>query len=141
LVQPLGFANHRTRTLQDVATTINEDHGGVVPQDLEALKKPWRVGPYSARATLLFAFNVPTTLVDQNFARVFSRVFDYSMPSQPHKDDQVRRLIEGVTPMKSGLARAFNLAILDLGALICEPSSPSCMRCPLERICTFATER
>lgn len=141
LVRPLGFGNQRTRTLQDVATMLTDDYSGEVPQDLESLQEPWRVGPYSARATLLFAFNVPLSLVDQNFARVFHRVFDYPMPSQPHKDDQVLRLISGVTPKEAGLARAFNLAILDLGALICQPSSPHCTRCPLERICAYAAER
>lgn len=140
LVQPLGFGNQRTRTLQDVATIIQEDYGGQVPEDLDALQRPWRVGPYSARATLLFAFGISIELVDANFVRVFSRVFDYEMPSQPHKRAQVYRLIRGVTPSDPELARAFNLAILDLGAVICRQSSPECYHCPLRDGCAFPEE-
>ncbi|WP_420182098.1 hypothetical protein ACNO8S_13635 [Haloarcula sp. KBTZ06] len=137
VVKSLGFGNQRTRTLQDVALVLVEDHSGAVPKDLDALKKPWRVGPYCARATMMFAFGIPMSLVDRNFARVAERVFDYSMPSQPHKDDQVQQLLEGITPMNGGLARAFNLAILDLGALVCLPSSPECNVCPFQSCCVY----
>ncbi|WP_323174106.1 hypothetical protein [Natrialba sp. PRR66] len=140
LVRPLGFGNQRTRTLRDAATIIREDYGGQVPEDLDALQRPWRAGPYCARATLLFAFGVSIELVDTNFVRVFSRVFDYEMPSQPHKRDQVYQLIRGVTPTDPELARAFNLAILDIGAVICEQSSPECYHCPLREGCAYPEE-
>lgn len=137
VVKSLGFGNQRTRTLQDVASVLVEDYGGDVPRDLDALQKPWRVGPYCARATMVFAFGVPLSLVDRNFARVVRRVFDYSMPSQPHKDEQVQKLLNGITPMSGELARAFNLAILDLGAIACLPTKPKCHVCPLQSCCAY----
>jgi A/G-specific adenine glycosylase len=141
LVRPLGFGNQRTKSLLDVGEILNEQYGGEVPADLEALQEPWRVGPYCARATLLFAHEQPMALVDSNFARVFGRVLDYEMPSQPHKSDDVYQLIEGLTPGVPELARAFNFAILDLGDAVCEASSPRCSECPLEKCCAYAAER
>ncbi|WP_435320261.1 hypothetical protein [Haloarchaeobius sp. TZWSO28] len=139
-VQTLGFGNQRTRTLQEVARIICEEFDEQVPRDLESLQRPWRVGTYCSRATLLFAFDEPMALVDGNFARVFGRVFDYEMPSQPHKSSQVFELVSGVTPDNPDLARAFNLAILDLGALICTSNSPECERCPVQEACAYAEQ-
>ncbi len=136
-VRSLGFVNHRTRTLQEVSELICEDHDGDVPDDLATLEQPWRVGPYSSRACQLFARGHPFALVDSNFARVIGRVLGYEMPQQPHKSDEVYALMDALVPAESALARSFNLAILDLGALICTPSSPSCVDCPLQQACHY----
>jgi A/G-specific adenine glycosylase len=141
VVSSLGFGNQRTRTLQDVAELCHCEYGGDVPQDLEVLKQPWRVGPYSARACLQFAFNEPHALVDANVARVIERVLDYEMPTQPHKSDTVYELMECLVPDDPEIARAFNLALLDLGALICTPDKPQCPACPLEDCCAFAATK
>ncbi|WP_181685978.1 hypothetical protein [Halorhabdus salina] len=140
-VSSLGFGNQRTRTLQEVAELCHCEYGGDVPKDLEALKQSWRVGPYSARACLLFACAEPYALVDANVARVIGRVLDYEMPTQPHKSKTVYELMECLVPDDPEIARAFNLAFLDLGALICTPDEPQCPSCPLEDCCAFAATR
>ena len=141
IVRPLGFGNQRTKSLLDVGEILNERYGGEVSADLDALQEPWRVGPYCARATLLFAHGRSMALVDSNFARVFGRVLDYEMPTQPHKSEQVYRLIKGVTPNVPELVRAFNLAILDLGDAVFEAGSPRCSECPLEESCAYTVQR
>lgn len=134
-VYTLGLVNHRTRSLKEAAMHCS-DHGGV-PDTLEGLKQPWRVGDYSARACQLFARGEPLALVDANFGRVFGRVLPYDLPRQPHKSDEFYAFLDVLVPAKSGLARAFNLAVLDLGALICTPSNPLCQRCPLKSTCNY----
>lgn len=119
----LGFVNHRTRTLQEVAELVYEQYDGTVPDSVSVLKEPWRVGDYSARACQIFARGEALALVDTNFARVVGRVLGYEMPGQPHKSDEVYSLLGALVPDDPALARAFNLAILDLGALVC-PLSP-----------------
>ncbi|WP_336331157.1 hypothetical protein [Haloarcula sp. CGMCC 1.2071] len=141
LIATLGFGNQRTRTLNEVADLLVEEHDGEVPQSLEELQRPWRVGPYSARATMLFAFSEPLALVDTNFARVLERVFAYDMPDQPHKSDAVYELLDALVPETAGLCRAFNLAILDLADAICTPSDPDCDRCPLAESCHYAASK
>lgn len=141
LVHSLGFVNHRTRTLQEIGELFVEHHEGEVPDSLEELKRPWRAGDYSARACQLFARGKPFALVDSNFARVIERVFGYNMPTQPHKSDAVYDLMNALTPRDPPLARAFNLAILDLGAKVCTSSDPACNICPLQPACVFAANR
>lgn len=139
-VLSLGFVNHRTRTLEDVAQILGEDHGDSVPASLKELQRPWRIGPYSARATMIFAFHEPMALVDTNFARVGERVFGYNMPSQPHKSEEVYQFFDALMPDNPGLCRALNLALLDLADAICTPSDPSCPSCPLATSCLYWKE-
>lgn len=134
-VSPLGFGNQRTRTLREVGEILVSDHSGEVPSSLGALKEPWRVGDYSARATLLFAFQQPEPLVDANIVRVIGRYFQYEMPRQPHKDTDVESLMESLTPQDSAIARAFYFSLLDLGALVCTPDEPNCDECPVASGC------
>jgi A/G-specific adenine glycosylase len=137
LIRTLGFVNHRTKTLTDMAGLFTEHYDGRVPESLQALKEPWRVGEYSARACQIFARGEVMALVDANFARVIGRVLGYKMPSQPHKSDAVYRLLDALIPTDPELARAFNLAVLDLGALVCTPDSPTCSECPLQQACHY----
>lgn len=136
-VHSLGFVNHRQRTLEEVGRIFTEQYDGEVPDSIEELKKPWRVGDYSARATQLFAREKPIALVDSNIARVIGRVFDYKMPQQPHKNKEVYAFLEALTPNDPDIARSFNLAILDLGALVCTPDNPDCESCPISTVCQY----
>jgi len=138
VVRPLGFFNHRVRTLQEAAELCVDEYDGMVPDDIEALQRPWRVGPYTARACLLFAFGEPLAIVDTNTARIAGRVFDYPLPSQPHKSASLYRLLDALVPVDASLARAFNLALLDLGAMICTSETPDCVNCPLASACVYA---
>lgn len=136
-VRSLGFGEQRTRSIRDAAQLCVEQNDGDVPADLEMLQEPWRVGPYSARACLLFAFHRPLALVDSNIARIIERVFDCEMPAQPHKSDNVYALMGSFIPDQPGLARAINFALLDLGALICTSQDPQCVECPLRACCAY----
>lgn len=140
VIATLGFGNQRTRTLREVGDLVHHEHGGTVPEPLEELKRPYRVGPYSARACRMFAFGEPVALVDANFARVFGRVFGLELPAQPHKCGWLYDLIDALVPDDPGAARAFNLACIDLGALVCSPDSPDTGVCPLQPACRFASE-
>lgn len=137
-VRTLGFVNHRERTLREAAELCVDKNNGNVPGDIEALQRPWRVGPYTARASLLFAFGEPLAIVDTNTARITGRVFDYPLSSQPHKSSSLYRLLDALVPDDPSLARAFNLALLDLGALICTSENPDCENCPLSSTCAYA---
>jgi len=137
-VRSLGLENERLKTLRSVAAHLAE-YGDEVPESEQALREPWGVGRYAARATLIFAFGNSLGLVDANFERVLGRVFDLTLPTQPHKDDEVHKLYDALAPDDPGICRAYSLAILDLGSLVCTPSSPACASCPLEGACHYAS--
>jgi len=136
-IHSLGFVNHRHQTLKEVGRIFTEQYNGEIPDSVSELKEPWRVGDYSARATQLFARRKPLALVDANFARVIGRAFDYEMPRQPHKNRDVYSFLESLTPADPDVARSFNLAILDLGALVCTPHDPDCESCPINAVCYY----
>lgn len=68
----LGY-NRRAVNLHASATMIVDGHGGAVPDTLADLLALPGVGPYVARAVLVFAFGRDIGVVDTNVARVLAR--------------------------------------------------------------------
>jgi A/G-specific adenine glycosylase len=131
-----GFGEQRARSIRDAAQLCVEQNDEEVPADLEMLQEPWRVGPYSARTYLLFAYHRPLALVDSNIARIIERVFDCEMPVQPQSDN-LYALMGNFIPDQPGLARAINFALLYLEALICTSQEPQCVECTLRACCAY----
>src|SRR5690606_32492372 len=68
----LGY-NRRAVHVHRLAEVCVEQHGGALPADLEGLLALPGVGPYTARAVLVFAHERDIGLVDTNAARFLSR--------------------------------------------------------------------
>jgi A/G-specific adenine glycosylase len=139
VVEPLGFGNRKTRTLTTLAGAIEDDHGGTVPDDLAVLQSFPRIGPYTARACLCFAFGEPLALVDTNVAIVARHTLGYDSPRRAHKDDALYALLDALIPGEPDSARVFNLALLDTRALICE-QAPGDRTCPFHGACSVPAE-
>jgi A/G-specific adenine glycosylase len=134
-VEPLGFGNKRTRTIKQLSETMIDSHGGQVPEDLGALQDLPRIGPYTARACLCFAYGHPLSLIDANVAAVVTDVFGYESSARPHKDDALYAFLDALIPKEPDLARIFNLAILDLRVKVCA-DQPGEFSCPLGQSCS-----
>lgn len=92
------------------------------------------IGRYTAGAIASIAFDERAALVDGNVARVFARVFNIrSNVKLPATQKKLWALAETLLPVCG--CGEFNQALMELGALICPPSSPQCGECPLRRIC------
>ena len=70
----LGY-NRRALALRRAAIAIVEEHGGNVPDTIEALVALPGIGPYTARAVLAIAFGKPVAALDVNIRRVVGRAF------------------------------------------------------------------
>ena len=57
----MGY-NRRGKYLRDAAIEIVEKYSSKVPRDVVSLRALPGVGPYTASAVLIFAFNIPDTL-------------------------------------------------------------------------------
>lgn len=136
-VETLGFGNKRTTTLTALATALVEEHRGEVPAELEPLQELPRIGPYTARACLCFAYGKPLALVDANIGVVVERIFGYHSSRRPHKDPSLYVFLDALIPDDPNLARVFNLALLDLRDAICT-DPPNCADCPLNGGCLYA---
>jgi A/G-specific adenine glycosylase len=124
----------RARNLHKAAKLVLEDYGGVLPSSMEELKKLPGVGRYTAAAIASMAFGLDEATLDGNIKRVLSRVFNLKDPVNSASGE--KKLWDIVTShLPAGHAGDYNQALMDLGAIICLPKKPDCLRCPLKSIC------
>ncbi len=129
----LGYYS-RARNLQKAAKQIMAEYGGRLPSKLEELRSLSGVGPYTSGAIASIAFSVRTPAVDGNVMRVVSRLTgireDIAIPS-------VTRQIyeEAAALVPSSRPGDFNQSMMDLGATVCIPGTPTCDMCPLSACC------
>ena len=116
----------RARNLHACAKAVAAA-GGIFPRTLEGLQALPGIGPYTAGAIAAIAFDIPVAAVDGNVDRVVSRYYAIEEPL-PASKPRIRELARALVPQKR--AGDFAQAMMDLGATICTPKSPSCMICP-----------
>ncbi|MEX1010818.1 MAG: A/G-specific adenine glycosylase [Balneolaceae bacterium] len=129
----LGYYS-RGRNLQDSARVVVERFEGEIPNNRRDLLSLKGIGPYTVAAILSIAFNKPEAVVDGNVIRVFSRYYGIAEDVRKIK---VRNQIEDLAMQSLDRQQPgdFNQAVMDLGALICKPSSPDCSNCPIRTGC------
>jgi len=125
----LGY-NRRAVNLQRTARAVVAHHGGTLPATLAELEALPGVGPYTARAVLVFAHERPVAAVDVNAARVVQRaVTGRHVP--PRRRQQVADDLVGDEPWVTAQA------LIELGARHCTARSPACGDCPLATACAW----
>ena len=133
--QSLGYPR-RALNLHAAAVAITERHGGVVPHDVDELLALPGVGDYTARAVAVFAYGHRHPVVDVNIRRVIARaVHGQGEPGPAHKRDLID--MEALLPPDLENARLTNVAMMELGALVCTARSPKCDECPLASQCAW----
>ncbi len=134
----LGYYS-RARNLQAGVREVLESYGGIVPDNRHEISKLKGIGPYTAGAILSIAYNKPEHAVDGNVMRVLSRVLnihdDIALPKT--KKIFEAAVAELIDPEN---ASSFNQGLMELGALICSPTSPKCLLCPVREYCTAFNE-
>ena len=134
LWEGLGYYS-RARNLKKAAMKIMEQ-GGVIPDDVEKLKKLSGVGEYTAGAIASIAYGRPEPAVDGNVLRVLSRLnaddSDILLSSTKKKAIETLRAI-----YPSGDdARYLSEGLMELGERICIPNGrPDCENCPIRSYC------
>jgi A/G-specific adenine glycosylase len=127
----LGY-NRRALNLHRCSVAVVERHGGELPDDLEALLALPGIGPYTARAVLVFAFERDIGLVDTNAGRFLAR----AGAGRALAPKEAQALADELVPAARGWA--WGQAVFDLGALVCTKRSPACGRCPIVSHCRWA---
>ena len=122
----------RARNLLACARAVARDHGGIFPDTEEGLRSLPGLGPYTAAAVAAIAFDLPTNVVDGNVERVISRLFAVEAPMPGAKPQLKALAAELVTDHRPG---DWAQALMDLGATVCKPRSPTCDVCPLAEVC------
>jgi len=139
LWQGLGYYS-RARRLQQGARQLLEAGSASAeapgtdswPRTLEGWLALPGIGRSTAGSILSSAFDLPFAILDGNVKRVLARLI--ASPRPP------ARQLKGFWQLSELLLdprrpRAFNQALMDLGATVCTPRNPSCGRCPWQGHC------
>ena len=129
--QGLGYYA-RARNMLRCAQEVMEKHNGVFPQAESALLRLPGIGPYTAAAIAAIAFDHPATILDGNVERVIARLRMVETPL-PAAKPELHQLAAEITPAKR--PGDYAQAIMDLGATVCTPKKPACVRCPWQGAC------
>ncbi len=133
----LGYYR-RARHLHAGARWVAAERGGAVPSAAAELRAVPGIGAYTAGAVASIAFGEAAPLVDGNVARVLARVFAIeddvkSSAGQRASWDRAGALMAArPASVEPG---ELNQGLMELGATVCTPTSPSCLTCPLTTAC------
>jgi len=130
----LGYPRRALR-LHASAVAITELHGGEVPDTYDELRTLPGVGDYTAAAIASFAFGRSHAVLDTNVRRVLGRAmtgveFPASSVTRAERD-QAEALVPEHDP------EVWAVAVMELGALVCTASGPTCPACPVLDRCAW----
>ncbi len=134
----LGYYR-RARLLREGARHVVAHHGGQVPASPALLAELPGVGAYTCGAIASIAFGHAEPAVDGNVERVLARHRGVRASiATAGARATIRAAVE--SSMDRARAGAFNQALMELGATVCTPASPSCLRCPVGADCVASAE-
>ena len=122
----------RARNLLKCARVVVAEHCGVFPETKDALLALPGIGPYTAAAIASIAFGRAEVVVDGNVERVMARLHNISTPLPVAKPELTARAAILTPNQRAG---DYAQAVMDLGATVCTPKSPSCEVCPWSGDC------
>ncbi len=129
----LGYYS-RARNLHRASRIIVHHFQGKIPDNLRDLVDLPGIGRSTAGAILSFAYNQEAPILDGNAKRVLSRLAAVPGQSMGGKTEGLLwKISESLIPQ--GRSNPFNQALMDLGATVCTPKDPRCLRCPLRNLC------
>jgi A/G-specific adenine glycosylase len=132
----LGYPRRALR-LHETARIVTARHGGVVPDDVDALLALPGIGSYTAAAVASFAFGQRHAVLDTNVRRVLARLVAGQPRPGAAPSLAERRLAESLLPAEPAVAARWSVAVMELGAMVCTAARPSCGSCPVAAHCAW----
>ena len=127
----LGYYS-RVRNLKKTAIKILKDYKGRLPNTINKLKSLPGIGDYTSNAIMAIAFNEKIIPLDGNVERILKRVFYLRKKNEITKEHlNSKKFFFGTSNRSSDYAQA----IMEIGALVCKPANPLCLRCPISKNC------
>jgi len=116
------------------AQHLQKNFGGKVPNTSEELKKLPGIGRYTAGAIASIAWGEKTPVLDGNVIRILTRIFAIPQDvARPATLERLWSLAAALLPVKN--PGDLNQALMELGATVCFPSTPTCSCCPVRKTC------
>jgi endonuclease-3 len=129
LIYPAGFFRRKAVQIREISRRLLDDHGGRVPETLEALTELPGVGRKTANLVVTLGFGLPGICVDVHVHRISNRL-GWVRTGTP---DETEFALREFLPARHWIP--INETLVRHGQSICHPTSPWCSRCPVAAEC------
>jgi endonuclease III len=129
LIFSSGHYHKKAQTLKHVSQELINKFNSQVPKTKEELLSIKGIGPKTANIVLNFAYNQPVLPIDTHCHRIPNRI-GWIQTKTPEKTETA---LEQILPKKYW--QKFNSIFVQFGREICQPISPWCSKCPLNKFC------
>lgn len=130
LIRSTGFFRNKARSLLGMANALTDEHGGEVPQEMDALVALPGVGRKTANVVLGNAFGINEGIVVDTHVKRLSGRLGLTRETDPEKIEQdLVQLVE-----REEWTDVSHLFIYH-GRAVCKAPTPRCEQCVLADIC------
>lgn len=129
-IKTTGFFRNKAKNIQACCRRLEDEYGGQVPQDLEALVDLPGIGRKTANVVLGTAFGLPTGVVVDTHVTRLSRRLGLTRHSDAVK---IERDLIALLPKKEWID--FSHRLIYHGRQVCKARKPLCDDCVLVGIC------
>ena len=128
-IHSTGFYHNKAKNIIACCKQLVEKHGGVVPNDLDALTSLAGVGRKTANVVRGNIFNEPSVVVDTHVKRISKKL------GLTKNDDPVKVEFDLMKELPKEWWILWNIHIIRLGRTICKAPTPKCNECFLQELC------
>lgn len=132
LIRSCSYPNNKAKNLLGMARTLVNEYKGIVPEDVDELKKLPGVGRKTANVIASVIFNKPAMAVDTHVFRVAERIGLTTNAKNPL--DSEKQLVAHIP--ENQIPRAHHWLILH-GRYVCVARKPHCPECGARDFCRF----
>ncbi len=129
LIFPVGFYRTKAKNIRKLCQTLVDKYRSEVPETLETLVTLSGVGRKTANLVITMAFQKHGICVDTHVHRISNR-WGLVKTRNPKETEFA---LYNVLPKKYWIG--YNDLLVSFGQNICQPVSPFCCRCPVEKLC------
>lgn len=133
-IRPAGYFNQKTKKLK-IFTEFYMKQKGKTPTRYQLLVL-WGIGPETADSILLYAYKVPTFVVDAYTKRIFGRI---GIIKKDSTYDKIKNLFELNLSPEYIIYNEYHALIVEHAKRFCK-TKPDCNNCPLREICKLSSD-
>ena len=130
IIRSTGMFRQKAASLRSTAGIVVSEHGGVVPEDLDALVALPGIGRKTAKVVLGEGFGIAAGVTVDTHVRRLARRLGLTRLEDPEK---IAAELESLLPREEWIK--FSTRLILHGRRVCTARSPRCDECVLARAC------
>jgi len=128
-IRSIGFFRNKAKGLVTTARLLLQNHGGVLPSDIDALTALASVGRKTANVVRGHIFDIPSVVVDTHVKRISKKL------GLAQHEDPVKIEFELMNVLPQQNWTRFNTQLIAHGRKVCKARRPDCNNCILSKTC------